>query len=58
MTDPALEVIACPVSDAIEAKKGGANRLEVVSNLEYGGLAPSLELLGAIKSAVWVLTES
>ena len=52
MTDPALEVIACSVSDALEAKKGGANRLEVVRNLEYGGLTPSLELVRSIKSAV------
>lgn len=52
MTDPTLEVIACSVSDAIEANKGGANRLEVVRNLEYGGLTPSLELVRSIKSAV------
>lgn len=52
MTDPALEVIACSVSDAIEAQKGGANRLEVVRNLEYGGLTPSLDLVRSIKGAV------
>lgn len=52
MTDPALEVIACSVSDAIEAEKGGAHRLEVVRNLEYGGLTPSLDLVRSIKSAV------
>jgi len=52
VTEPALEVIVCSVSDAIEAKKGGANRLEVVRNLEYGGLTPSLELVRSIKSNV------
>ena len=52
MTEPALEVIVCSVSDAIEAKKGGANRLEVVRNLEYGGLTPSLELVRSIQSNV------
>lgn len=52
MTDPVLEVIACSVSDAIAAKKGGANRLEVVRSLEYGGLTPSLELVRSIKNAV------
>jgi len=52
VTEPALEVIVCSVSDAIEAKKGGANRLEVVRNIEYGGLTPSLELVRSIKSNV------
>lgn len=47
-----LEVIACSVADAIEARKGGANRLEVVRSLDRGGLTPSLELVRAIKQAV------
>jgi copper homeostasis protein len=47
-----LEVIACSVSDAIEAHKGGASRLEVVRDLERGGLTPSLGLVRAIKNAV------
>ncbi len=47
-----LEVIACSVADAIEAEKGGANRLEVVRSLDRGGLTPSLDLVRAIKSAV------
>jgi copper homeostasis protein len=52
VTDPVLEVIACSVLDAIEAQKGGASRLEVVRDLEQGGMTPSLELVKSIKSAV------
>lgn len=51
-TEPVLEVIAVSVSDAIEARKGGANRLEVVRDLELGGLTPSVELVSAIKREV------
>jgi copper homeostasis protein len=47
-----LEVIACTVADAIEAEKGGADRLEVISHFERGGLTPSLELVRAIQTAV------
>jgi copper homeostasis protein len=47
-----LEVIACTVKDAIEAEKGGADRLEVISDFERGGLTPSLELVRAMQTAV------
>ena len=47
-----LEVIACSVADAVEAEKGGANRLEVVSDLDRGGLTPPVELVRAIQDAV------
>ena len=47
-----LEVIACSVADAIEAEKGGANRLEIVRDLQRGGLTPPLELVTQIKQAV------
>ena len=47
-----LEVIACSVADAVEAEKGGANRLEVVSDLDRGGLTPAVELVRAIQDAV------
>ena len=47
-----LEVIACSVADAIEAKEGGAARLEIVSALDRGGLTPPVELVRAIKEAV------
>ncbi|HEX2268891.1 MAG TPA: copper homeostasis protein CutC [Pyrinomonadaceae bacterium] len=52
MSNAILEVIVCSVADAIEAEKGGANRLEVVRSLDRGGLTPSLELVCAIKKAV------
>lgn len=47
-----LEVIACSVTDAIEAEKGGADRLEIVRNLNRGGLTPSYELVEQIRHAV------
>ena len=47
-----LEVIVCSVEDAIEAEKGGAHRLEVVRDLQVGGLTPSCELVRKIKSVV------
>lgn len=49
---PLLEVIACSVADAIEAEKGGAGRLEIVRDLQRGGLTPSFELVEEIKQAV------
>jgi copper homeostasis protein len=54
MSQPAfvLEVIACRVADAIEAEKGEADRLEVISHFERGGLTPPLDLVRAIQTAV------
>lgn len=49
---PVLEVIACSVSDAIEAQRGGAGRLEIIRDLQTGGLTPSLELVHDILDAV------
>lgn len=49
---PVLEVIACSVSDAIEAERGGADRLEIIRDLERGGLTPPLELVEDILAAV------
>lgn len=49
---PLLEVIACSVSDAIEAEKGGAKRIEIVRDLKRGGLTPSYELVKEIKQVV------
>ena len=55
MTKPfILEVIACTVADAVEAVRGGAHRLEIVSHLETGGLTPSPELVRQIKAQVAV----
>ena len=54
-----LEVIACSVADAVEAERGGAGRLEVVSELESGGLTPPLglvsEILARVKKPVRVM---
>ena len=47
-----LEIIACSVADAIEAERGGADRLEIVRDLQRGGLTPALELVTQIKQAV------
>jgi len=47
-----LEVIACSVADAVEAEKGGALRLEIVRDLDRGGLTPPFELVAQIKQAV------
>jgi len=52
MSKEILEVIACSVADAIAAQQGGASRLEVVRELDRGGLTPSIELVRAIKEAV------
>jgi copper homeostasis protein len=52
VTNTVLEVIACSVADAVEAQRGGANRLEVVRDLDRGGLTPAVELVQAIKRAV------
>ncbi len=54
MSKEILEVIACSVADAIEAQKGGASRLEVVRELDRGGLTPSIALVRAIKEAVYL----
>jgi copper homeostasis protein len=49
---PLLEVIACSLADAVEAERGGANRLEIVRDLQRGGLTPALELVAEIKQSV------
>ena len=52
MSKEMLEVIACSVADAMAAQKGGASRLEIVRELDRGGLTPSIELVRAIKEVV------
>ena len=47
-----LEVIVQSVSDAREAARGGADRLEVVRNLEAGGLTPPHDLVRDIAAEV------
>jgi copper homeostasis protein len=47
-----LEVIVCTVEDALEAERGGADRLEVVRDLGSGGLTPAIDLVRRIQDAV------
>lgn len=47
-----LEVIACSVADAVAAEAGGAHRLEIVCDLELGGLTPPVDLVRQIRAAV------
>lgn len=47
-----LEVIVCSVDDAVAAQKGGAARLEVVRDLDRGGLTPSIAVVKSIKETV------
>jgi copper homeostasis protein len=49
-----LEVIACSVDDAMEAERGGADRLEVVRQLGRGGLTPALGLVEEITQVVTI----
>jgi copper homeostasis protein len=51
---PVVEVIACSVSDAIEAQQGGAGRLEIIRDLQRGGLTPPLKLVRDILEAVTI----
>lgn len=48
----ALEVIVSSVEDALEAVRGGADRLEVVRDLSRGGLTPSIDLVRRIQAHV------
>lgn len=47
-----LEIIVCSVEDAIAAERGGANRLEVISHYEVGGLTPPVEMVREIAAQV------
>jgi copper homeostasis protein len=47
-----LEVPVETLDDAIAANRGGANRLELCSALEVGGLTPNQSLLNCIKEQV------
>ncbi len=49
-----LEIIVCTIEDAVGAERGGANRLEVISRYDVGGLTPSLNLVREISSTVKV----
>ena len=47
-----IEIIATTVKDALEIEAGGANRIELVSVLEKGGLTPSCKLTSEVINAV------
>jgi copper homeostasis protein len=47
-----LEVIALDVEDAVAAQAGGADRLELVTDMEADGLTPSAATVAAIRAAV------
>ena len=47
-----LEVIACSVADAIEAARGGADRLEVAVHMDRRGLTPPIDLVPGIQRGV------
>ncbi|MFC9221906.1 copper homeostasis protein CutC [Streptomyces hygroscopicus] len=52
MSRPILEVIALNPVDAIAAQAGGADRLELVTDIAADGLTPSRETFAAVRSAV------
>ncbi|MFI0981129.1 copper homeostasis protein CutC [Streptomyces sp. NPDC021093] len=47
-----LEVIALTAEDAIAAQSGGADRLELVTDMAADGLTPPVETFAAIRAAV------
>lgn len=47
-----LEVIVTSVEEAREAEAGGANRLELVQDLHWGGLTPPLAMVENVLAAV------
>ena len=47
-----LEVIALDAEDAVEAQAGGADRLELVTDMASDGLTPSVATFARIRSAV------
>ncbi|WP_093837854.1 copper homeostasis protein CutC [Streptomyces aidingensis] len=52
MSRPLLEVIALDAEDAIAAQSGGADRLELVTEMSADGLTPAVETVAAIREAV------
>lgn len=47
-----LEVIATSLFDAMYAEQGGADRIELISHFEVGGLTPSINLVRDVIRAV------
>ncbi|MBV7696742.1 copper homeostasis protein CutC [Streptomyces sp. TRM70350] len=53
-TRAVLEVIALDAEDAVAAQAGGADRLELVTDMAADGLTPSVETFVAIRAAVGI----
>ena len=47
-----LEIIVTSVEDALAAQRGGADRVEVVSEMEQDGLTPSADLVARLRDAL------
>ena len=47
-----LEIIACSVADAVEAARGGADRLEIACAMDWRGLTPPIDMVREILRAV------
>jgi copper homeostasis protein len=54
MSRPIFEVIALGADDAVAAQDGGADRLELVTDMAADGLTPSRATFGAIRHAVTI----
>lgn len=52
MSGSLLEVIALGAEDAVAARAGGADRLELVTGMAADGLTPSRETFAAVRAAV------
>ncbi|MDG6101653.1 copper homeostasis protein CutC [Dactylosporangium aurantiacum] len=52
MSAPLLEVIALDAADARHARDGGADRVELVSDMAADGLSPSPATVAAVRAAV------
>ncbi|GAB2834344.1 copper homeostasis protein CutC [Streptomyces sp. NPDC054796] len=54
MSRPILEVIALDADDARAAQAGGADRLELVTDIAADGLTPSRETVASVRAAVGI----
>ncbi len=52
MSRPIFEVIALGADDAVAARNGGADRLELVADMASDGLTPSRETFARVRAAV------
>jgi copper homeostasis protein len=51
---PILEIICCSLQDALAARDGGADRLEICARLDLQGLTPAFDLVAQIAAQVAV----